>query len=320
MVTHGEREAASLSHTATHDIQLPPPAVRGRQIVHLSLNFVLDMTAHGLAGLKPLEALLVMAINQANIAPLTRDPEARKRYGALEAPAQDHERRPVSVRAVAASMRLPYETARRNIRNLEERGACVTSEAGVLVPAGFMLSPAYFEMAQTANARMRDLYFILVARALLDPLPAANYQEPEPPVRGAVRLLSDFLLRTAEAMVVRFGDLTAALAFLPMLAAAAGAEEGEATPLTVAELARRTGLPAETVRRKVATLKARGYCIASPTGCVVSDPGLLTAGCRSLVQEHASAVQRLFVGLAERGIVAAWEQGRAVDPQNVVRL
>jgi DNA-binding IclR family transcriptional regulator len=320
MVAHGEREAASLSHTATQDLEAAPPAVRSRQVVHLSLNFVLDMTAHGMAGLKPLESLLVMAINQANIAPLTRDPKARKRYGALEAPAQDHERRPVSVRAVAASMRLPYETARRNVRKLEERGACVTSEAGVLVPAGFMLSPAYFEMAQTANARMRDLYFHLAARDLLDPLPAANYQEAEPPVRGAVRLLSDFLLRTAEALVVRFGDLTAALAFLPMLAAAAGAEEGEPAPATVAELARRTGLPAETVRRKVATLTARGYCIAGPAGCVVSGPGLLSPGCSSLVQEHAAAVQRLFAGLAERGIVAAWEQGRAADPQNAARV
>jgi len=309
-----------LSHTPTQGLEAPPTTVRSRQIAHLSLNFVLDMTAHGLAGLKPLEALLVMAINQANIAPLTRDPEARKRYGALEAPAQDHERRPVSVRAVAASMRLPYETARRNIRKLEERGACVTSEAGVLVPADFMLSPAYFEMAQTANARMRDLYFLLAARGLFDPLPAANYQEAEPPIRGAVRLLSDFLLRTAETLVIRFGDLTAALAFLPMLAAAAGAVEGSPRPLTVAELARRTGLPAETVRRKVAALKTRGDCIAGPAGYSVSDPSLLSAGCRSLLQEHASGVQRLFAGLAERGIVAAWEQGRAVDPQNVARI
>ena len=72
---------------------------RDRQIAHLAFNFALDMASHGIPGLKPLESLMMMAINQANIAPLTRDPAARSRYGALEAPAPDDERRPVSVRA-----------------------------------------------------------------------------------------------------------------------------------------------------------------------------------------------------------------------------
>ena len=52
-MAHGEREAASLSHTPTQGLEAPPTTVRSRQIAHLSLNFVLDMTAHGLAGLKP---------------------------------------------------------------------------------------------------------------------------------------------------------------------------------------------------------------------------------------------------------------------------
>ena len=87
----------------TQDSPAAPLTARDRQLAFLGFNFVLDLAGDGVPGLKPLESLLVMAINQANIAPLTRDPAARSRYGALEAPAPDEIRRPVSVRAVAAS-------------------------------------------------------------------------------------------------------------------------------------------------------------------------------------------------------------------------
>src|SRR5262245_61715219 len=125
------------------DSTAAPVSARDRQLAFLGFNFVLDLAGDGIPGLRPLESLLVMAVNQANIAPLTRDPEARARHGALEAPAPDESRRPVSVRAVATSMRMPYETTRRNIRRLEGQGVCVTTDAGVVVPASFMLTQDY---------------------------------------------------------------------------------------------------------------------------------------------------------------------------------
>src|SRR5690349_17772670 len=108
-----------------------------REVAYLSLNFVVDMASAGIAGLKPLDSVLVMAINQANIAPLTHDHAARSRYGALNAPAPDAERRPVSVRAVAASMRLPYETARRHVLRLAAQGVCIMSDEGAVVTEAF---------------------------------------------------------------------------------------------------------------------------------------------------------------------------------------
>ena len=286
-------------------------ARRDRQVAALSLDFVLDMAAHGLAGLKPLEALIVMAINQANIAPLTRDPAARKRYGAIDAPAPDHERRPVSVRAVAASMRLPYETARRNIRGLEARGICVSSDEGVVVPATFMQTPRYVEAAHIGHARLRELYVVLAANGLLEPLPAANYEETEPPVRGAVRLMSDYLLRTAEALVARIGDLTAGVVMLPLLAAGASAEAAAPVALPVSRLARRTRLPAETVRRKAAALVESGLCVNGSGGVCLHEAVLASPAWSGLLRENAIAVQRMYAGLAERGVIAAWEQGAA---------
>ncbi len=71
-----------------------------------------------------------MAINQANNAPLTRDPEARARYGGLDALAPDGERRPVSINAVAASLGLPFETVRRRIRRLAAEQVCVAVGRG----------------------------------------------------------------------------------------------------------------------------------------------------------------------------------------------
>ncbi len=297
----------------THAAEARAP--REREIAHLSLNLVLDMVGQGIPGLKPLEALLVMAINQGNIAPLTRDPGARSRYGALENPAPDEERRPVSVRAVAASMRLPYETARRNIRRLEAAGVCMVSDCGVVVPAAFMVSPAYCDAARSGHERLLGLYRGLRARRLLDPLPPANYDETEPPVRGAVRLLSDYLLRTADAVVGRAGELVSALVILPLLAAASGASPGQSPPpLSAGAITRRLRLPAETVRRHVVGLVEAGLCTSGPRGLALADAALVTPAWSGLVRENAIAVQRLYAGLAERGVVAVWEQLLAAAP------
>lgn len=292
------------------DPALPEVAVataREREVAHLSFDFVLDLAGQGISGLKTLDCLLVMAINQANIVPLTRDPAARSRYGALDAPAPDSERRPVSVRAVAASMSLPYETARRRIRRLEELGACVTSEAGVIVPESFMRSPAYLDAARLGHERLYALYRALTDRGLLETLPAANYHEPEPPIRGAVRLMSDFLLRSSEAVVGRTGELVSAMVALPLLAHAAGAPPGRAGPISMAALGRRVQLPAETVRRHAAALAQAGLCLSGPGGVSLADPEFASPAWRSLLRENAIAVQRMFAGLAERGVVAAWD-------------
>lgn len=302
-----DSRARHLDRQPTQDSTAAPLTARDRQLAFLGFNFVLDLAGDGIPGLRPLESLLVMAVNQANIAPLTRDPVARSRYGALEAPAPDEIRRPVSVRAVAASMQLPYETARRNIRRLEGLGVCATSEAGVVVPAAFMLTPTYFEAARRWHEQLLGLYRVLDARRLLDPLPAPNYAETEPPVRGAVRLLSDFLLRCAEATVSRTGDLVAGLVILPLLALAAGAE-GAPAPMSAAALARRTRLPAETVRRHAVALVERGVCVSGRSGLVLADPELNSPAWRGLLQDNAVAVQRMYAGLAERGVVAVWDQ------------
>ena len=300
MALTGPREDADIGARSASD----------REIAHLSLNFVVELAAAGIAGLKPLDSVLVMAINQANIAPLTHDPAARSRYGALDAPAPDAERRPVSVRAVAASMRLPYETARRHVLRLAARGVCAISDEGAVVTEAFMRSEAYLEAARVGHERLFALHLDLRARGLLEPLPESNFpDEREPPIRGAVRLMSDYLLRTAEGVGARTGDLLSTLVLLPVLSAAAGAvEPDDAAGLRIAAIARRLHLPAETVRRHASGLVDAGLCAFGAAGLILADPSLTEPTWRNLLRDNAIAVQRLFAGLAERGVIDAWRR------------
>lgn len=306
----------SLLLPVRNDTSEPPPpmtpARRRRLTGHLSLAFLLDQVAAGVAGLGSRDALLVLAINQANIAPLTRDPTARQRYGALDAPAPDDERRPVSVSGVAASLGLPYETVRRRVRALEAKGVCRTVGEGVIVPQQFLASEAYLASVIGAHQRLRDFYEALSSHGLLDPLPAPAYP-PEEALRGAVRLLSDYILRSAEHLLVLTGDITSAVVLLgvtshrtdlrPLLAGEAAPRR---RPISTAALAQRLGLPAETVRRRITGLVEEAACVRVTGGFLTPEETFAEPAWDSFFADNATNVQRLFSGLAERGLVAAW--------------
>ncbi|MCR5878769.1 hypothetical protein [Phenylobacterium sp. J367] len=192
--------------------------LRERVIGDLSLDFLMDVASVGIADLDSSDALLVMAINQANILPLTRDPAARRRYGDLASPAPDAERTPISISAIAESLGLPFETARRHIHGLIARGACAIENSGVIVPSSFLGSPAYLASVMQVYARMRTFYEDLTAYDLLAPLPDPVFAPQEDLMRGAARLVSDYLLRMAAGVVRVSGDRLSALALLGAVA------------------------------------------------------------------------------------------------------
>jgi hypothetical protein len=297
------------------------PSPRVWSLARLSLSFTLDQVSSGLAGLSPLDALLVLAVNQANIAPLTRDPTARQAYGGLEKAAPDDSRRPASVNAMANSLGIPFETTRRRLKRLEAQGVCtILPGAGVVIPESFLTSPAYLHSVMAAHDRLVGFYGRLLDADLLDPLPPANYDiDDGVPLRGAARLISDYLLRGLDGVLREGGDVVSAITLLAILVAAIDdvpwPPEAEwalaAAPFkttTTAELARRLGLPNETVRRHVVQLAEAGLARREPDGITVAQDILTRPHVQTLADEHAAAVQRLFAGLAERGVVAAWEQ------------
>jgi hypothetical protein len=293
------------------------PSPRVWNLARLSLGFTLDQVSAGLAGLSPLDALLVLAVNQANIAPLTRDPAARQAYGALEHAAPDGARRPASVNAMANSLGIPFETTRRRLKRLEAQGVCmILPGAGVVIPEAFLTSPAYLQSVMAAHDRLVGFYGRLLEADLLDPLPATNYDiDDGVPRRGAARLIADYMLRGLDGVLREAGDVVSAITLLGILVAAiedtpwpADGTTATFKATTTADLARRLGLPNETVRRHIMRLTAAGLTCRVPDGITVGQDILTRPHVHTLVDEHAAAVHRLFAGLAERGVVSAWEQ------------
>jgi DNA-binding Lrp family transcriptional regulator len=291
-----------------------PMTRRDRALAGLSFGFLLDEMAAGVGGLDPLDALLVLAINQANIAPLTRDPDARARYGGLDAPAPDGERRPVSINAVAASLGLPFETVRRRIRRLAAEQVCALSPEGVVAPASFLASPSYLQSVMLAHERMRRFYAELRAAGLVEGLPPPAFDPDSVPVRAAARLLADYVLRASEGLSREAGNVISVLVLVALLAAALN-DEGRAgaapRALSVRSIAVQLRLSPETVRRHVAELIEDGLCVRTPAGLVIMEETLARPGLRLLLADNAGNVQRLLAGLAERGVIRAWEADSA---------
>ncbi|WP_374470927.1 hypothetical protein [Phenylobacterium sp.] len=290
--------------------------LRERVIGDLSLDFLVDVASLGIADLDSADALLVMAINQANILPLTQDPAARRRYGDLAAPAPDDERRPVSISAIALSLGLPFETARRHIHRLSAAGVCAIEERGVIVPAAFLSSPAYLGSVMQMYGRLRSFHDELQAYGLLRPLPERAFPaEGEGLMRGAARLVSDYLLRVSAGVVRIAGDRMSALALLgaaaggtdaPTLAGDGQVRPGVRRPVRPAELSRRLRLPAETTRRQLLRLTEEGVVARTELGFMVTEEMLASRPWRAVLKANAADVQRLFDGLAVRGVVALW--------------
>jgi DNA-binding Lrp family transcriptional regulator len=291
-----------------------PMTRRDRLLAGLAFAFLLDEMANGVGGLEPLDALLVLAINQANIAPLTRDPEARARYGGLNAPAPDGERRPVSINAVAASLGLPFETVRRRIRRLAAEQVCTVSSEGVVVPASFLASPSYLQSVMLGHERLRRFYEELRAAGLVDPLPLPAFGTDSVPVRAAARLLADYVLRTSEGLMREASNVISVLVLVALLAAAL-ADEGRAddTPraMSVRAIALQLRLSPETARRHVTELIEDGLCVRTSSGLLLNEETLARPGLRLLLADNAGNVQRLLAGLAERGVIRAWEEASA---------
>jgi hypothetical protein len=86
--------------------------------------------------------LIFSAIVQANVRPISNDPKLGKAYGHMDAIPPDELRSPVSVNALAESLKIPYETTRRHVNKLIKLGFCVKlGTRGVIVPASVIASP-----------------------------------------------------------------------------------------------------------------------------------------------------------------------------------
>lgn len=296
------------------------------------MAFLLDLVEVGRLDREFLDGVLLLTIVQANIAPLTRDADLQLTYGDYDAPPPDELRRRVSVSAIAQSLRLPYETARRHVARLAAAGECEVTPQGVYVPAATLHSPRHRGTVIATYELLRDFYFRLRSLGALADLPApdpAAVLDPASvaPVRAVVRISSDYVLRMIDLLAIHVGDLVRGLILLAILRAntvhfpdeTRGGDDGgpasfvadeERRPVRVAELSARLGVPEETVRRHAARLVKDRLCVRGPDGLVLPAHVLARPQFVQLMADNHANVVRMFAALSRLGVIAEWERQR----------
>lgn len=190
------------------------------------------------------------------------------------------EARSVSVRAIAQSLSLPYETTRRKILELEDRGLVVrVSAQGVAAAAEVMDSPEVREAGRITGAAV--IQTVADLRGLGVDLAQGPVAQPADPSRldlDVARLTEDFMLRVLEAGVAPHGSMLDGLVYTAMTIANAdpitrdpeiawrypGADtpppDTARRPVTIAELSQWLSIPRETMRRRVTRMLELGRC------------------------------------------------------------
>ncbi|ODT89773.1 hypothetical protein [Phenylobacterium sp. SCN 70-31] len=300
-----------------------------RVAARLANRFALDLIKLTGFGRDVVDGLLLSAISQANLAQVARSPDLQRRYATLNTPPPDELRRPVSVSAIANSLQVPFETARRRIAALSATGLVIQTPRGVTIPTAPVNSETYRAFASAQAALVRDLYLRLRRIDLLADLPAQTgpaFDPADPPVRLVVRLSSDYLLRLAEPISTHIGDMVSGLILMEIINANTehlGDDEGGTPgpewtaegfvpdamrrPVRAAALSSRLGVASETVRRRLSRLATEGLCERNGDGYLIPAQVLARENFVRFMTDNQSHLNRLFTALAEFGVLSQWE-------------
>jgi len=298
---------------------------RLRLTSRLATAFLLDIIAIARGDGDVLDTLLIGAIIQANVAEINRRADLQLAYaGSGEIP-PDEIRRPVSMNALASSLKLPFETVRRRVNTLAGRGLCKFVEGGVIVPSAVLSLPKSYADGLRAYERLRAFYYQLNDLGLIRDLPPPSVvlSASTFPVRAIGRLLGTYVLRVVETLGT-MGDLIDGLILLETFRSnvehlphdqrgGEGFEPADMvsdrlrTPITVTRLARRIGVPHETARRHITALMARGVCVRARGGLIVPAAALAHPILPTALAGNAGNLHRLFGALAQLGVLKAWD-------------
>jgi hypothetical protein len=321
------------------DQTAPLPTIDGqvtsaRLAMRLTIVAIVDLIAIHRGERNALDSLLIAAITQANIAPITRQGDLQVAYAGVDDITPDDMRRPISINALANSLNLPFETVRRRVKGLLARGEIATSGDGLIVPAHWFASPAFVADGVAMYERASALYCELRDLGLTGPLPppTVRLEAGAAPVRIVARLLNAFLLRVLETLMRRHGDVLDVLILLQVfccntehftvaMAGGEGMDEADMVPdllrqpVRPSSLARRLGLPFETVRRHTDQLAARGAVVRAPRGFIVPAGAMARPEFRASMLEALTAQQRLLAGLSQLGVLAVWDAANPPQAQ-----
>jgi hypothetical protein len=117
-----------------------------------------------------LDALICLAVVRGNLAQFQGDDEFERTYGAIDTVPPDAVRRPVTIRGLADFLDFPYETVRRNVSRLTEKGVLQRRAGGYIVPIEVARLEVWNEIIRTNTINVERL--VRVYQRLLEDKPA----------------------------------------------------------------------------------------------------------------------------------------------------
>ena len=300
----------------------------GRAAGRLAVGFILEIAAIGRQKEGLLDSLLAGAIIEANTHRLAHDPALQMAYAYTDTPPPDALRRPVSINALAASLRLPFETVRRHVRRLADLGICVATPQGVIVPTAVVDSPFFRAATRARYDRLFRFYDELREVNAVEPLPYTPLpaDHPHAPVRAVSRIFADFLFRTIDTLHGGIPDPLSALVLLEVMRScsehltAAQAEtllRGDRiavlprTPVRAAHIARRLDVPYETTRRHLGELIQDGFLEPVHGGVLPTQRFTARLGMAETIAENLANIRRMFRQLGQLGEVGSGAEAAA---------
>jgi predicted DNA-binding transcriptional regulator len=290
-------------------------AAEARIAGRLTVGFLLDIGDMGRMDAPMLDALLFAAVIDANVNRFNRDPALQVAHARLDSAPPNELRRPVSINALAASLRIPFETVRRHINQLIGRGLLVSASNGVYVPTEVVAAPQFVAAMRDRYRRVFSFYDDLRALDLVEPLPceALPADHPDAPIRAVGRILSDYFFRTLDTLHRQVPDVLTAIVLLNVIRTSSehipAAQEAQAiragwippaerTPVRVAQVSRRLSIPYETTRRHAGWLVDHGFLRREAGGVLLSADYVHAPTLFSITADNLVNARRMFRQIA----------------------
>lgn len=214
-----------------------------------------------------LTAFVLVAMVDANIGHIDADPALSRRFAAFDDVPPDGFKRPITTRALAARLGLPYETTRRRVQDLVQAGLCTRTATGVYAPT--LPRPEYRAGSEANYKAVRNLL-----RDVHSSMPDFGWPDletfagPEPlPWRLVTRRSSAFGLELGVRVTKMTGDYDTTITYLALIEATGLPCDAE--PLRCVQtlpLARSIRQPTASVRRRLAKLESLGLITRGPGG------------------------------------------------------
>jgi DNA-binding MarR family transcriptional regulator len=129
-----------------------------------------------------LQMRVLSALFCANARRVTLDPVLAARYADEEAVTPDDLQVPVSGRAIARAMNLPYSTVRRQIEVAIRRGWIVRRNGGLIRSRTHQISPEAQHVNRVASLRVLKMFESLASAGFRFRDPASHYHDRAPPL------------------------------------------------------------------------------------------------------------------------------------------